>query len=79
MDILIVPVQLFRERQLSGLRPKACDNLTAISGEIPACPFNSNERVFRVIPRPSAAFVTVRPRVLMHRSPIISPGCGGSS
>ncbi len=61
-------------QQLSALPPKTFDSLTAISGDMPRCPFTSSERVLRVTPRAAAASVIVRPRGAIHSSNTTMPG-----
>src|SRR5271157_1242009 len=63
--------------QLSALPPKTCDNLTAISGEIPRFPFTSSESVVRVTPSAAAASVMVKPKGSMHCRSTTPPGWGG--
>jgi hypothetical protein len=63
--------------QPSGDRPNTFDNLKAISGLIPALPFNSAEKVFLVTPSALAASVTLIWSGSTQNSLMISPGWGG--
>src|SRR5216684_5672817 len=63
--------------QLSGVVPKATDNLRAIAGLTPEWPLRSSESALRVTPRALAASVTDISSGSRQSSRIISPGCGG--
>jgi hypothetical protein len=58
--------------------PKDFESLIAISGDSEVFPLIIFDRIERVTPSASAAFVIVRPSGSMHNSLIISPGWGGS-
>src|SRR5882724_8152026 len=60
--------------QLSEDVPKAMERRTAISGLIPAPPFRIAERVLRLTPRASAAWVTVTPSGSRQRVLMLAPG-----
>ena len=63
--------------QLSEEVPNARERRTAISGLMPARPFNVAERVFRLTPSASAASVILSPISSIHSARSTSPGWGG--
>jgi hypothetical protein len=54
-----------------------CSRCKAISGDSAAMPFHMHESVGRVIPKASAASVTVMPKAGNTSSRNVSPGCCG--
>ena len=65
--------------QLSEDVLKAIERRTSISGLMPALPFKMLDNVLRLMQRPLAASVIVKPKDSSQSSFITSPGCGGLS